>query len=68
MSEEAIVEGINQIKSSIKVALFQRNMKQNELAQLIGEGEPQVSQAIRGDMSPQSRAIRKKIYKILDIK
>ncbi|GAF41155.1 hypothetical protein FC83_GL000941 [Agrilactobacillus composti DSM 18527 = JCM 14202] len=67
MTEEKLTETANAITSQIKIALFKKNMKQTELAQLIDENPQQISRAIHGDMQPKSIEIRRKIYRVLDI-
>lgn len=68
LTEEAsLVTQARDIKKKIKWALFERDMSQVELAELINENKQQVNRAIGGDMSPKSRKIRNKIYRILGI-
>jgi len=67
MTEEKLISGAKAITSKIKIGLFERNMSQVELAELIGEGPQQLNRAIHADMSPKSVEIRQKIYKVLDI-
>ena len=56
------------IKKRIKDELWERDdMKQWELAAMIGEGESQTNRAINGDNSPKSRVIRKKIFTLFNI-
>lgn len=68
MTEEAMVAGAKAIKSKIKVALIERDMTQVELSDLIKENPQQLNRAIAGDPTPKSLSIRKRIYKVLDIK
>ncbi|MCV3316303.1 transcriptional regulator [Pediococcus ethanolidurans] len=68
MTEEAMVAGAKAIKSKIKVALIERDMTQVELSNLLNENQQVVNRAIAGDPTPKSLNIRKRIYKILDIK
>lgn len=67
MPEEKLIHAAEQIKKDIKTALINRDMTQVELAELIGEGQQQLNRAIRGDTTPKSVAIRKKIYKVLNL-
>ena len=53
-------------RENIKIGLLRKQITQVQLAEMIGEGEAQVSRAIRGDMKPQSSKIRQKIYKVLE--
>lgn len=53
---------------AIKIALLDRGWTQKKLAELIGENKAQVNRAIRGDVTPKSKAIRRKIIEILNIK
>ncbi|MGX6408349.1 helix-turn-helix domain-containing protein [Weissella confusa] len=56
------------IKKRIKDEMWERNdMKQRELAEMIGEGESQTNRAINGESSPKSKAIRKKIFTLFNI-
>ncbi|MCS9990733.1 XRE family transcriptional regulator [Weissella confusa] len=48
--------------------MWERNdMKQFELAEMIGEGVSQTNRAINGDNSPRSKDIRKKIFTLFNI-
>lgn len=56
------------IKKRIKDEMWERDdMKQWELAEMIGEGESQTNRAINGETSPKSRVIRKKIFTLFNI-
>lgn len=56
------------IKKRIKDEMWERNdMKQRELAEMIGEGESQTNRAINGESSPKSKTIRKKIFTLFNI-
>lgn len=56
------------IKGRIRDEMFERDeMKQWELAEMIGEGTPQTNRAINGENSPKSKAIRKKIFTLFNI-
>lgn len=56
------------IKKRIKDELWERDdMRQFQLAEMIGEGESQTNRAINGDNSPKSRVIRKKIFTLFNI-
>lgn len=68
MTEQNLAEGVQAIYKQIKIRLFEKNMTQIELANLIGEGPQQLSRAIHGDMQPKSVEIRQKVYRVLDIK
>lgn len=63
-----MIAGAKAIKSKIKVALIERDMTQVELSNLLNENQQVVNRAIAGDPTPKSLSIRKRIYKILDIK
>ena len=43
------------------------DMRQFELAEMIGEGVSQTNRAINGDNSPRSKDIRKKIFTLFNI-
>ncbi|WP_461241174.1 helix-turn-helix domain-containing protein [Paucilactobacillus sp. N302-9] len=68
MAEQELESSVKSIKREIKTALIERDMQQAELAKLIDEGVTQVSRAVNGDSSPKSINIRKKIYRVLNIK
>lgn len=56
------------VKKRIKDEMWERNdMKQWELAEMIGEGTSQTNRAINGENSPKSKAIRKKIFTLFNI-
>ncbi|MFT9470909.1 transcriptional regulator [Leuconostoc pseudomesenteroides] len=56
------------IKGRIRDEMFERDeMKQWELAEMIGEGTPQTNRAINGENSPKSKAIREKIFTLFNI-
>lgn len=67
MPEEKLIQVTHQIEKDIKKSLIDRDMTQVELADLIGEGQQQLNRAIKGDSSPKSVTIRKKIYKVLNL-
>lgn len=66
MSEEQIAKAASDSEHKIKIALIKKNMTQRELAGLINEGPQQTNRAIKGDPSPKSKEIRKKISIILN--
>ena len=53
---------------TIKIALMDRGWTQKHLAELMKENVSEVNRAIKGDMTPKSKEIRKKIYEVLNIK
>ncbi len=56
------------IKKRIKDEMWERDdMKQRELAEMIGEGESQTNRAINGESSPKSKTIRNKIFTLFNI-
>lgn len=68
MTEEATLEAqAFSVKKKIKSALLDRDMSQVELSQLIKENAQQVNRAIAGDMTPKSKEIRNKIYRVLNL-
>lgn len=67
MAEDRLLKDAAEIKKNIKKALLDHDMKQIELARLIDEGEQQVSRAVNGGNDPKSVAIRRKIYRVLDM-
>lgn len=54
-------------KKKIKLRLLERSMSQVELSNLIKENPQSVNRAIKGWTNPKSVAIRKKIYRVLNI-
>ena len=67
MTEQSLVEASKLITKQIKSKLLDRDMTQVELSDLIKENPQQLNRAIHGDMSPKSKEIREKIYKVLDM-
>ena len=67
MSEQQFAKVAYDIERSIKIALLNRDMTQKELAELIHANPQQLNRAIKGDMTPKSREIRKQIAKILGL-
>jgi len=67
MSEQQFAKVAYDIERSIKIALLNRNMTQKELAELIHANPQQLNRAIKGDMTPKSRELRKQIAKVLNI-
>ncbi|MFL4497760.1 hypothetical protein [Weissella sp. MSCH1] len=56
------------VKKRITDEMWERNdMKQFQLAEMIGEGVSQTNRAINGETSPKSRVIRKKIFTLFNI-
>ena len=67
MSEQQFAKVAYDVERSIKIALLNRDMTQKELAELIHANPQQLNRAIKGDMTPKSRELRKQIAKILNI-
>lgn len=65
MPEEKIAEVAYELESSIKIALIKNHITQRELAEQIHANPQQLNRAIKGDMTPKSRELRKQIEKIL---
>lgn len=65
--EQELERATQQVEYVITKKLFDRHMSQAELSRLIGENRTQVNRAIHGVNDPKSKAIRKKIYRILDM-
>ncbi|MQS43949.1 helix-turn-helix domain-containing protein [Companilactobacillus mishanensis] len=65
MPEQQFAKVAYDIERSIKIALLNRDMTQKELAELIHANPQQLNRAIKGDMTPKSRELRKQIEKIL---
>ncbi|MQS88249.1 helix-turn-helix domain-containing protein [Companilactobacillus mishanensis] len=67
MPEQQFAKVAYDIERSIKIALLNRDMTQKELAELIHANPQQLNRAIKGDMTPKSRELRKQIEKVLGI-
>ena len=67
MSEQQFAKVAYDVERSIKIALLNRDMTQKELAELIHANPQQLNRAIKSDMTPKSRELRKQIAKILNI-
>lgn len=67
MAEEKLMEAAAEIEDSIYIAMRRKHIKQTELAKEFGEYPATINRAIKGDMSPKSVVIRKKIYEKLDM-
>lgn len=65
MADDNLAKNAEEVRDDIKIKLWKQHMQQRDLANLIGEGEVQVSRAINGDVTPKSKRIRAKIYKVL---
>ena len=67
-ADQRLEEAAAEIKKTIKVELAKRDMTQAELAKLLGENRVAVNRAIGGFNDPKSKAMRKRIYRILNVK
>lgn len=67
-AEQRLEEAAAEIKKTIKVELAKRDMTQAELAKLLGENRVAVNRAIGGFNDPKSKTMRKRIYRILNVK
>jgi ribosome-binding protein aMBF1 (putative translation factor) len=65
MPEQVLQRAAKDVKVSIKNKLNEREISQRQLAEMLGVGETILTNAIRGDVSPQAIRLRKDIYKIL---
>lgn len=65
--EDELEHATNDIEKSIKIKLLNRGMTQAELSRLLKINRQQVNRAIKGNNSPKSVEIRKKIYRVLDM-
>ena len=66
MSDEKLVAAAKETEKQIKVGLLKLGLQQKELAKVINESATQVNRAIKGDMSPKSMFIRRKIYTLFE--
>lgn len=55
------------LKTKFKIALIERDMKQVELAKMIGTTPAQVNRALAGNTTPKDIEIQKQAAKILNI-
>ena len=67
MPEQQFAEVAYDIERSIKIALLNRDMTQKELAELINANPQQLNRAIKGDMTPKSRELRKQVARVLNL-
>ena len=68
MTEQMIVDAAKSFKKTVKDELFERDMKQKDLAKAIDVTEATLSLAINTyAINPQSRAVRDKVRKLLNI-
>lgn len=67
MPEQQFAEVAYDIEKSIKIALLDRDMTQKELAELIHANPQQLNRAIKGDMTPKSRELRKQVARVLNL-
>ncbi|WP_125570489.1 helix-turn-helix domain-containing protein [Lacticaseibacillus songhuajiangensis] len=65
MPEQVLQRAAKDVKVSIKNKLNEREISQRQLAEMLGVGETILTNAIRGDVSPQAIRLRTDIYKIL---
>ena len=66
--EEQLEQAKKAVEQQIKMGLLEKSMTQAKLAILIGESRTAVNLAIKGNTSPKSIKVRKKIYKALGMK
>ncbi len=55
------------VKIKFKVALIEHNMKQVELAEILGTTPAQVNRALAGNTTPKDIEIQKRAAEILDV-
>ena len=63
--EETLERAKRKVEREIKLALIEQNMTQADLANITGESRSEINKAVKGNTSPHSTELRKKIYKIL---
>lgn len=66
--EENLEKAKKQVEQQIKMEMLKKNMSQAQLAKMLKESRAVVNLAIKGNTSPKSIKIRKKIYQLLEIK
>ena len=67
MSEQQLEKAARDVKKSFKIALLEQDMTQKDLAKILHTSRQQVNMAIKGDMAPKSRELRKQIAEILNM-
>lgn len=67
MTEEKLNKATEEITKQIKIALIQKGITQVDLARVLDVNPPQLNRAIKGDPTPKSKYIRRKIYHFLGI-
>ena len=65
MSEQQLLKAALDVEKSFKIALLDKGITQKELAKMVNTTPQQVNMAIKGDMTPKSRELRKQIAEIL---
>lgn len=55
------------VKMKFKIAIFQSDFNQRELAEMVGTTPAQLSRAIAGNTTPKDIEIQKKLAKILNV-
>lgn len=65
MSEKEYEDAVDHLKTKFKIAMIENGYTQRQLANMIGVSDAQISRAIKGDMQPKSKLIRKTLSKIL---
>lgn len=65
MPEQALQHAAKDVRISIKNRLNERDISQRQLAGMLGVSETILTNAVRGDVSPQAIRLRTAIYKIL---
>ena len=66
--EENLEKAKKQVEQQIKMEMLKKNISQAQLAKMLKETRTVVNLAIKGNTSPKSIKIRKKIYQLLGIK
>lgn len=66
--ERKLVKQTAETEMTIKKALLERGWKQQDLVDLLKIHKSIISRAIHGDMAPNCKRAREKIYKVLGIK
>ncbi|MBI0121818.1 helix-turn-helix transcriptional regulator [Lactobacillus sp. M0398] len=67
MFDQSLEENAKKCEIRFKVALLEHQINQREMATKLGTGPQQINRAIKGDTSPMSKKLRKKMQKILGI-
>lgn len=67
MTEEQLLKATRDLEKAYKIAFLEHDITQKELAKRLHTTQQQIGKAIRGDIAPKSRELRKQIAEILNM-